>query len=98
MRALGQRTIASPCLASGRFPCSRTCGTIFKRTRAVPEKLNPEVDTTIYQQVFPMLPSMSWADQKRALREVISSLRRDAEVMTHPQTDPRPLMLRAEAL
>jgi hypothetical protein len=60
-----------------------------------PEKLNPEVDTTKYQQVFPMLPSKSRADQKRALREVISSFRKDAEVMTHAQTDPRPLVLRA---
>src|SRR5262245_48778562 len=58
-----------------------------------PEKLKPEVDTTIHQKVFPMLPSKSRADQKRALREVISSFRRDAEVMCHPQTDPRPLML-----
>jgi hypothetical protein len=60
-----------------------------------PEKLNPEVDTRIYQQLFPMLPSKSRADQKRALRQVISSFREDAEVMTHPKTDPRPLMLRA---
>jgi hypothetical protein len=63
-----------------------------------PEKLNPEVDTTRYQRIFPMLPSKSRADQKRALREVISSYRGNAGVMTHPQTDPRPLMLRAEAL
>jgi hypothetical protein len=60
-----------------------------------PEKLNPEVDTRIHQQLFPMLPSKSRADQKRALRQVISSFREDAEVMTHPKTDPRPLMLRA---
>jgi len=63
-----------------------------------PEKLNPEVDTTIHQRFFPMLPSNSRVDQKGALREVISSYRRNSEVMTHPQTDPRPLMLRAEAL
>src|SRR5262249_6891256 len=59
-----------------------------------PEKLNPEVDTTIHQLHFPMLPSKSRADQKRALREIISSFRGNAEVMTHPQTDPRPLTLR----
>jgi hypothetical protein len=63
-----------------------------------PEKLNPEVDTTIHQKVFPMLRRKSRADQKRALREVISSFRGNAEVMTDPQTDPRPLMPRAEAL
>ena len=63
-----------------------------------PEKSNPEVDTRIYRQLFPMLPSKFRADQKRALRQVISSFREDAEVMTHPKTDPRPLMLRAEAL
>ena len=57
-----------------------------------PEKLNPEVDTTTHQQVFPMLPSKSRADQKRALREAISSFQGDAEVMRHPQTDPRPLI------
>jgi hypothetical protein len=57
-----------------------------------PEKLKPEVDTTIHQKVFPMLPSKSRADQKRALREVISSFRRDVDVMTHPKTDARPLM------
>jgi hypothetical protein len=63
-----------------------------------PEKLNPEVNTTIHQQVFPMLSSKSRADQKQALRKVISSFREDTEVMTHPQTDPRPLMAaRAEA-
>ena len=60
-----------------------------------PEKSNPEVDTRIYRQLFPMLPSKFRADQKRALRQVISSFREDAEVMTHPKTDPRPLMLRA---
>jgi hypothetical protein len=60
-----------------------------------PEKLNPEVDTRIHQQLFPMLPSMSRADQKRALRAVISSFRGNAEVMNHPKTDSRPLMLRA---
>jgi len=38
-----------------------------------PERLNPEVDTTIHQQVFPMLSSKSRTDQKLALREVISS-------------------------
>jgi hypothetical protein len=59
-----------------------------------PEKLNPEVDTTIHQKVFPMLRRKSRADQKRALREVISSFRENVEVMTHAQTDPRPLMLR----
>jgi hypothetical protein len=62
------------------------------------EKLNPEVDTTTYRRLFPMLPSKSRSDQKQALREVISSYRGNAEVMTHPKTDPRPLMLRAEAL
>jgi hypothetical protein len=62
-----------------------------------PEKLNPEVDTKTHQRVFPMLPSKSRADQKRALREGISSFRRDAELMTHPTTDPRPLILRAGA-
>jgi hypothetical protein len=59
-----------------------------------PEKLNPEVDTTTHRQVFPMLPSKSRADQKRDLRDVISFFRRDTEVMCHPQTDSRPLMLR----
>jgi len=59
------------------------------------EKLNPEVDTTTHRRLFPMLPSKCRADQKGALREVISSYRRNAEVMTHPKTDPRPLMLRA---
>ena len=63
-----------------------------------PEKLNPEVDTTTHQRLFPMLPSKSRAGQKGALREVISSYRENAEVMTDPKTDPRPLMLRAEAL
>jgi hypothetical protein len=58
-----------------------------------PEKLNPEVDTTTHQRLFPMLPSKSRADQKGALREVISSFRGDAEVMTHPLTDSRPLIL-----
>jgi hypothetical protein len=60
-----------------------------------PEKLNPEVDTTTHQRVFLMLPSKSRIDRKRALREVISSFRGDAELMTHPKTDPRPLILRA---
>jgi hypothetical protein len=59
------------------------------------EKLNPEVDTTTHRRLFPMLPNKCRADQKGALREVISSYRRNAEVMTHPKTDPRPLMLRA---
>src|SRR5262245_14136594 len=59
-----------------------------------PEKLNPEVDTTTHQRLFPMLPSKSRADQKGALREVISSFRENAEVMTDPKTAPRPLMLR----
>ena len=63
-----------------------------------PEKLNPEVDTTTHQRLFPLLPTKSRADQKRALREVISSYQGNAEVMNHPKTDPRPLMLRAEAL
>jgi hypothetical protein len=58
-----------------------------------PEKLNPEVDTARYEQVFPMLPSMPRADQKRALREIISSSRRDTELMSHPQTDARWLIL-----
>jgi hypothetical protein len=62
-----------------------------------PEKLNPEVDTTKHQRVFPMLPSKSRADQKRALREVISLFRENAEVMAHPKTDRRPLMLPAGA-
>jgi hypothetical protein len=63
-----------------------------------PEKLNPEVDTTKYQRVFPpMLPSKSRADQKGALRKVISSFpKENPEVMKHPQTDARPLMLRRD--
>jgi hypothetical protein len=61
------------------------------------EKLNPEVDTTTNQRIFPMLPSKSRADQKWYLRQAISSFRKNAEVMTHPQTDPRPLILPAEA-
>ena len=62
-----------------------------------PEKLNPEVDTARYRRIFPMLPSKPRADQKRALCQVISSFRGDAELMADTQTDARPLLLPATA-
>jgi hypothetical protein len=89
-------------LLAGMITCSRSAHCPSRRKifqvwyfALYPEKLAPEVNTTRYQQYFPMLPSKSRADQKQALREVISSFRQDAELMADPQTDARPLMLGA---
>lgn len=58
-----------------------------------PEKLNPEIDTTQYERVFPNLKTMRRADQKKGLGSVIAKFRSEQDIMSHPQTDPRPLIL-----
>jgi hypothetical protein len=59
-----------------------------------PEKLNPDVDTTQHQRVFPNLSSLTRSDQKKALRAVIDAgAREDLSVMNDPKTDARVLVL-----
>ena len=60
-----------------------------------PEKLNPEIDTTSYECVFPNLKAMGRSDQKKALQSVIAKFRSEQDLMSHPQTDSRPLILPA---
>jgi hypothetical protein len=61
-----------------------------------PEKLNPEVDASRYEALFPGLRDRSRSDQKQALREAIATARQDAAIMGDPATDQGPLIQRAD--
>jgi hypothetical protein len=57
-----------------------------------PEKLNPEVDTSEYEAIFPGLQHRPRAEQKKMLRETIASARNDSTIMSDPRTDTLPLI------
>ncbi|HVI12045.1 MAG TPA: hypothetical protein VM822_04165 [Pseudolabrys sp.] len=61
-----------------------------------PDKLNPDVDSTPYERVFPNLKEKSAPERKKMLRDWIASARNDLNLMTDPRTDARPLILPAE--
>jgi hypothetical protein len=79
-------------LATARMPLETQVFHVWYFAR-YPDKLNPEANSTEFQSVFPNLASLSRSDQKRALREVIAKYRGDPEIVNHPQTDARPLVL-----
>jgi hypothetical protein len=58
-----------------------------------PEKVDAEVDLTALRAVFPDLPSMARANQKKALRKVIEFYRTDPDLTSNRATDPKPLVL-----
>lgn len=60
-------------------------------------KLSDAHDKEGYQELFPRLKEKTRAEQKEALREVIARYRADQELMSHPHTDARPLILPANA-
>jgi len=61
-----------------------------------PDKLNPDVDSTPYERVFPNLKEKSAPERKKMLRDWIASARNDLDLMADPRTDARPLILPAE--
>jgi hypothetical protein len=61
-----------------------------------PDKLNPEVDTSRHESLFPKLQEYSRAEQKKALRAAIAAARQDHVIMVDSRTDPRPLILPAQ--
>jgi hypothetical protein len=60
------------------------------------DKLNPGVDSTPYERVFPNLKEKSAPERKKMLRDWIASARTDLDLMVDPRTDARPLILPAE--
>jgi hypothetical protein len=79
-------------LATARIPLEAQVFQVWYFGR-YPDKLNPDVGSAEFQDVFPNLDSLSRSDQKKALREVIAKYRDDQQIMNHPQTDARPLVL-----
>jgi hypothetical protein len=57
------------------------------------EKLAPEHPPEPYLKAFPYIRGVSRAEQKRMLNESIRSARANAEVMSDPRTEKRPLIL-----
>ena len=58
-----------------------------------PSKLNPKHSPEPYQRLFPNIAMSCRRDQKKLLHEKIEWARCNVEMMKHPQTDPRPLIL-----
>jgi hypothetical protein len=58
-----------------------------------PDKLAPELDRSDYERAFPELWRLTRADQKIAMKGLIARSRADPQVMDHPATDRRPLIL-----
>jgi hypothetical protein len=58
-----------------------------------PEALSSEESKARYSDIFPNIAQCARAEQKAMLRKLIEDYRHDKEVMLHPKTDPRPLML-----
>jgi hypothetical protein len=56
-------------------------------------KLDEQHSPEPYEQLFPGLRSKPRAEQKRMLNEMIEQARGNADCMTDPRTDTRPLML-----
>jgi hypothetical protein len=58
-----------------------------------PEKQNPEKPIEPFDRTFPGLRTLTRAEQKERLRKGILEARDNPQVMNHPQTDSRPLVL-----
>jgi hypothetical protein len=58
-----------------------------------PEKLDPKHPKEPYEKLFPDLQLKTRAEQKRRLNDVIERARRDKDVMKHPGTERRALIL-----
>jgi hypothetical protein len=60
-----------------------------------PDKIDPKhpIDPSEYDRRFPGLREMKRVEQKRMLNRVIEEARTNRELMDHPRTDPRPLVL-----
>jgi hypothetical protein len=61
-----------------------------------PDKVDPNhpVALSEYDKQFPRLREMQRAEQKKMLNEVIGWARTNNELMMHPRTDNRSLVLR----
>jgi hypothetical protein len=62
-----------------------------------PHALNPEIDRSEYESLFPTPRNHCRTGQKKALRAAIDVARQDAAIMADPKTDPRPLILAVAA-
>ena len=60
-----------------------------------PEKLSSEFSTEQFERLFPDLVKMKRNEQKRVLRRRIAWARRNADVMQHPRTERRKLIIGA---
>ncbi|KFG67185.1 hypothetical protein JH26_24185 [Microvirga sp. BSC39] len=58
-----------------------------------PEKLNPDRSIEPFDRLFPNLHACTRTEQKASLRNSIREARSNPDVMSHPQTDRRPLVL-----
>lgn len=56
-----------------------------------PDKMDPNVDPTPYQSLFPEIPNKSRAEQKRLLRYVSEKYRLDVRLLADPRTERGPL-------
>jgi hypothetical protein len=63
-----------------------------------PDKLNPHLDRSKYESLFPQLRKKSRIEQKKALRHAIAQARNDSSVMNDPRTDSSPLIIDAAFL
>jgi hypothetical protein len=82
-------------LATGTLPPEAQAFQMWYFT-LYPDKLNPDVDSTPYERVFPNLKEKSTPERKKMLRDWIASARNDLDLMADPRTDARPLILPAE--
>jgi hypothetical protein len=58
-----------------------------------PEKINPDVDMSPFEQIFPNLSSAKPRRQLHRLRDVIRKQKKNGAVMEDTRTDRRPLVL-----
>lgn len=58
-----------------------------------PEKLALQVDASGYENIFPNIQAMKRSEKKRLLRRRIEWVRKNKDVMNHPKTDRRKLIL-----
>jgi hypothetical protein len=79
-------------LATGKMPIEAQLHQVWY-IALHPIKLAPQHSAEPYDEVFPALRTKSRGEQKRMLNQAIESRRTDADLMSDPLTDNRPLVL-----
>ena len=60
-----------------------------------PEKMNPDVDASPFNKLFPNITNCDRAEKKRRLRRTIEKYRHDAAILRDPRTEVLPLTISA---